>query len=153
MTLRFVGGTKRFPKQNTMPVTPIPPTILIELSEEYLALLNMASAAGLGSHQEIMRDAIAMLQAEDLPQAARVGESRTAARKKKASAEHAHLAAWDRWMPKGREQLALDGALADFVTRKVAAGGYPDAAGVVLVALLRYAKVKDFLPNEDDGES
>ena len=97
-----------------MPVTPIPPTILIDLSEEYLALLNMASAAGLGSHQEIMRDAIAMLQAEDLARAALVGESRTAARQKKASAEHAQLAAWDRWTPQGSEQLALDGALAEF---------------------------------------
>ena len=135
-----------------MPVTPIPPTILIDLSEEYFALLNMASAAGLGSHQEIMRDAIAMLQADDLAQAALVGEFRKAARKKKANAAHAQLAAWDRWTPKGREQLALDGALADFVTRQVAAGGYPDAAAVVLVALLRYAKVKDFLPNDEDGE-
>ena len=61
-----------------------------------------------------------------------------AARKKKASRRRriTELAAWDRWTPKGCEQLALDGALAEFVTRKVAAGGYPDAAGVVLVALL-----------------
>jgi Arc/MetJ-type ribon-helix-helix transcriptional regulator len=136
-----------------MPVTPIPPTILIDISDDYLALLNMACAAGFGSHQEIMRDAIAMLQVEDLRRAALVGKSRTAARKKKSSAEHARLAAWDRWTPKRSEQLALDGALADFVTQQVVAGGYPDAAAVVLVALLRYAKVKDFLPNEEDNEA
>jgi hypothetical protein len=135
-----------------MPVTPIPPTIVIDLSEEYLALLNMASVAGLGSHQDIMRDAIAMLQADDLSNAALVGESRTAARKKKANAERAQLVAWDRWAPKEREQLALDGALADFVTQEVSTGGYPDAAAVVLVALLRYAKVKDFLPPEEEDE-
>ncbi len=55
-----------------------------------------------------------------------------------------HLAAWDRWSGDRRQQLPLTGEMALFVSQKVAEGGYGDATNVVLVALLRYAKLMGF---------
>jgi type II secretory pathway component PulL len=136
-----------------MPVTPTPPTLLIDIPEEHSPLLEMACESGGLSPQEVMRDALAMLQPEGLIHAALVEESRSLSRKKKTNPEHVHLAAWDSWTAKCGQQLPLSGALAEFVKAKIEQGGYPDATAVVMVALLRYAKVKGFGFLPDDGDS
>jgi type II secretory pathway component PulL len=133
-----------------MPVTPTPPTLLIDIPEEYSPLLEIACESGL-SPQEVMRDALAMLQPADLARAALIEQSRSLSRKKKTNPEHVHLAAWDHWTAKRGQQLPLSGALAEFVKETIEQGGYPDATAVVMVALLRYAKVKGFGYLDDDG--
>src|ERR1700722_18951301 len=102
-----------------MPVTPPPPTLLIDIPEEYFPLLEMACESGGLSPQEVMRDALAMMQPEDLAHAALVEESRSLSRKKKTNPERAHLAAWDHWTAKRGQQLPLCGALAEFVKEKI----------------------------------
>ena len=50
-------------------------------------------------------------------------------------------------------QLPLSGDLAAFVTQQLSEGGYQDATAVVMLALLRYAKVMGFLPGDEDEGS
>jgi len=130
-----------------MAVTPCPPMVFVDLPSEYLDFLDMAAQARATTHQVIMRDALAMLHADDWSRAVAMAEHRMGTNEKKVDP---HLAAWDRWNGDRRQQLPLTGDMALFVTKKVAEGGYGDAANVVLVALLRYAKLMGFLVPDDD---
>jgi hypothetical protein len=132
-----------------MSVTPRPPTIVLDLPQEYLEFLDVAARARSTSHQVIMRDALAMLRVGDVPPGVGLTGLRTVARERKAGAERAQLVAWDRWSGQRRARLPLPDGLADFVTRQLAEGGYEDPSTVVMVALLRYAKVMGFLGDED----
>jgi hypothetical protein len=101
------------------------------------------------THQVIMRDALAMLHADDWSRAVAMAEHRMAGYEQQVDP---HLAAWDRWSGDRRQQLPLTGDMALFVRQKVADGGYGDASNVVIVALLRYAKLMGlgFLPENDE---
>jgi len=130
-----------------MAVTPCPPMIFVDLPSEYLDFLDMAAQARATTHQVIMRDALAMLQADAWSRAVAIAEHRMGTNEKKMDP---HLAAWDRWSGDRRQQLPLTGDMALFVTKKVADDGYDDATTVVLLALLRYAKLMGFLVSDDD---
>ncbi len=130
-----------------MPVTPCPPTILVDLPSEYSDFLDMAAKARSTTHQVIMRDALAMLHADDWSRTVAMAEHRMANNEEKIDP---HLAAWDRWSGDRRQQLPLTGEMALFVTKKVADDGYKDATNVVLLALLRYAKLMGFFVPEDE---
>jgi len=135
-----------------MPVTPTPQTIQIDLSEEYLDFLEMASRARSLSRQDVMREGLAMLKdaklsREALSMIATFGDGHSSEVKK------ASLAAWDRWTESGGQQLPVSDSLAAFVDQLIADGVAKDATGIVMLALLRYAKVMDFLPKEGEQES
>ncbi|HEV3304437.1 MAG TPA: hypothetical protein VG055_32600 [Planctomycetaceae bacterium] len=133
-----------------MPVTPCPPTIFVDLPSEYLEFLDMAAKARSTTHQVIMRDALAMLHADDWSRAVAMAEHRMANKEEKIDP---HLAAWDRWSRGDRRQpLPLTGEMALFVTKKVADDGYKDPTKVVLLALLCYAKLMGFFVPDEDGE-
>jgi hypothetical protein len=132
----------------TVPVTPYPPTIFVDLPSEYLDFLDMAAKARSTTQQVILRDALAMLHADDWSRAVAMAEHRMANKENKMDP---HLAAWDRWSGGDRgQQLPLTNEMALFVTKKVADDGYKDATNVVLLALLRYAKLMGFfIPDEE----
>jgi hypothetical protein len=133
-----------------MAVTPCPPMICVDLPSEYVDFLDMAAQARATTHQVIMRDALALLHADDWSRAVAMAEHRMATDEKKVDP---HLAAWDRWCGGDRrQQLPLTGEMALFVTKQVADGGYEGATNVVLLALLRYAKLMGFLIPDDDEE-
>ena len=131
-----------------MPVTPTPRTIQIDLSEEYLDFLDIATRAGSLSRQDVMREALAMLKDAHLtPEQLRTqlvlfGERHAADLKQPA------LAAWDRWTENRGQQLPLPDSLAAFIDKVLAGGVAYDATGIVMLALLRYGKVMGFLFTE-----
>jgi hypothetical protein len=133
-----------------MPVTQTPPTIFVDLPQEYRDFLNMAALARDTTHQVIMRDALAMLHAEDWSRAVAMAEHRMATNQQKVDP---HLAAWDRWSGDRRQQLPLTGDMALFVSQQVTEGGYGDASTVVIVALLRYAKLMGFGFAEENDQA
>ena len=60
------------------------------------------------------------------------------------------MAAWDRWSAGRSKQLPLPSGLADFVRQQLSVGGYKDATAVVMLALLRYARVMGLLGEGED---
>jgi hypothetical protein len=133
-----------------MPITPTPPTIVVDLPSEYLEFLDTAALARGTTPQVIMRDALAMLQPEVWSNAMAIADHRMASEEKKVDP---HLAAWDRWRGNSRNNLPLTGDAAEFVARQLTDGGYPDATAVVMLALLRYAKLMGFGFDDDREDS
>ena len=136
-----------------MPVTPTPQTIRIDLSEEYLDFLEMATQATSLSRQDVMREALAMLKDAKLSRAALLDETATFGNGHNSDLKKASLAAWDRWTESRGQQLPLSASQATFVDQLIADGVAKDPTGIVMLALLRYAKVMDFLPKQDEQES
>lgn len=132
-----------------MPVTPAPPMIFVDLPSEYLDFLDKAAQARGTTHQVIIRDALAMLHADDWLCAVALAEHRMGSNEKKSDPL---LAAWDRWAGDRQQQFPLTGHMTLFVTQQIAECGYEDATNVVLLALLRYAKLMGFFV-PDDHES
>ncbi len=136
-----------------MPVTPTPKTIQLDLSEEYFALLDMASRKHNLSHQDIMRQALAMLQdAKSSPAGMKEGIPPLPGGLM-SHLRWAHLTAWDRWSESRGQELPLSDTLAAFVDQQVAEGVAREPTGIVMLALLYYARVMDFLPTHEDEES
>jgi len=124
-----------------MAVTPIPQTITLDLPKEYLDFLDMATQTKTLSHQDVIRAALAMLTVAVDKQSteASLNEAMTFSGEKIDDLKTEYFTAWDRW-GKGGQQVPLDDSLAVFVARQVA-DGTKDATGVVMLALLCYAKV------------
>jgi len=131
-----------------MPVTPTPRTIALDLGEEYFALLDMASRVHGLSHQAIMREALTMLHDAKFPEAAPLDQPG-----RSTDFDQACLTAWDRWSEHRGQRLPLPDDLAALVDQLLSKGVARDATGVVMLALLRYARVRDFLPLHEDDES
>src|SRR5438094_7582662 len=79
-----------------MPVTPTPRTIQIDLSEEYLDFLDMATDAGSLSRQEVMRQALAMLKDADLTPEQLRSQLALFGKRHAADLKQPALTAWDR---------------------------------------------------------
>ena len=135
-----------------MSVTPTPQTIRLDLTEEYLDFLEMASRQHNLSPQDIMQEALAMLKDAKLSPAALPKGILTFPAGHKSDLKKTHLAAWDRWSDSQGQQLPLPHDLAPFVDQQIAESVAKNATGVVMLALLRYAKVMDYLPTEDEEE-
>ncbi|HLJ95429.1 MAG TPA: hypothetical protein VKU02_19790 [Gemmataceae bacterium] len=140
-----------------MPVTPTPRTIPIDLSEEYLDFLDMATRAGSLSRQQVMREALAMLKDADLTPEQLRSQLVLFGKRHAGDLKQPALAAWDRWTENRGQQLPLPDNLAAFIDELLADGVAYNATGIVMLALLRYGKVMGFLFtedwNEDPGES
>ncbi len=135
-----------------MPVTPTPRTVQIDLSEEYFDFLDMACRASTQSRQEVMREALAMLKDADLtPEELRV-QLAAFGKRHASDLKQPSLKAWDRWTESRGQQLPLSESMATFVEQLLATSGAHDATGIVMLALLRYAKVLGFLSNWDEDE-
>jgi hypothetical protein len=136
-----------------MPVTPTPQTIPLDLPEEYLDFLERASLASGLPPQDVLRGALAMLKADDLTREEVLADIPAVGGEKRPDLKKAYLAAWDRWSESHGQQLPLSDGLAAFVAQKMAEGGSKDATGVVMLALLRYARVMGFLGGEEYQDS
>ncbi len=136
-----------------MPITPTPRTIQIDLSEEYLDFLEMACRASSMSRQDVMREALAMLKEDDLTPEQLGRQLAAFGKRHEGDLKQPSLIAWDRWTEGRGQQLPLSDSLASFVDRLLVDGMAKDATGIVMLALLRYAKVMDLLPREDQEGS
>ena len=135
-----------------MPVTPTPQTLQIDLSEEYLDFLEMASQRHGLSPQDIIRKALTMLKHADPPVVQLLEALAPFPGSDTSDLNKACLAAWDRWSEDHGQQLPLSDELAAFVDEQVAQGVAREPTGVVMLALLYYARIMDFLPNHDEDE-
>ena len=132
-----------------MSVTPTPRTIQIDLSEEYIDFLDMATHATSQSRQEVMRAALAMLKDAHLTPEQLRGQIALFDDRHAGELKQPSLAAWDRWTENSGQQLPLPDSLATFIEELLAEGTAYDATGIVMLALLRYGKVMGFLFTED----
>jgi hypothetical protein len=131
-----------------MPVTPTPQTIMLDLPEEYLDFLAQVSQVNSLSRQDVLREALTLLKDAKLSRAPLL-ELPTFANEHSSDLKRTCLAAWDRWSENQGQQLPLSDSLAAFVHQLIADGVAKDPTGVFMLALLRYAKVMDLLPRED----
>ena len=136
-----------------MPVTLTSEKILLDLPKEYLDFLALACQESSLSRQEVMREALVLLHDAKLSRGALLGEFPAIASEHKMELRKACLAAWDRWSENQGQQLPLSQSLMAFVDQLIADGVAKDTTGVVMLALLRYAKVMDLLPREDQERS
>jgi hypothetical protein len=136
-----------------MAVTPIPQTITLDLPKEYLDFLDMATQKKSLSHQDVIRGALAMLKVafDNQPTDELLNEPMTFSGEKIDALKSEYFTAWDRWGKEG-QQVPLDDSLAVFVAGEIA-DGTKDATGVVMLALLRYAKVMGLGFSDDYGEA
>lgn len=127
-----------------MAVTPIPQTITLDLPKEYLDFLDMATQKKALSHHDVIRAALAMLTVafDKHSTEALLTDATTFSGEKIDDLKTEYFTAWDRW-GKGGQQVPLDDNLAAFVARQVA-DGTKNPTGVVMLALLCYAKVLGF---------
>lgn len=119
----------------------MPQTITLDLPKEFLDFLDMATQKKALSHQDVIRAALAMLTVTFDKQStdALINEAMAFSGEKIDHLKPELFTAWDRWR-KGGQQVPLDDTLAVFVARQVT-DGTKDATGVVMLALMCYAKV------------
>jgi hypothetical protein len=110
--------------------------------------LSQISQASSLSRQDVLREALTMLKDAELSRAPLL-EVPTFANGHSSDLKRTCLAAWDRWSENQGQQLPLSDSLAAFVHQLISDGVAKDPTGIFMLALLRYAKVMDLLPRED----